>query len=363
VLSPKDPHDHEGTALAPPPSGRYARSNVADPLATPTERAQQRIGTSLRRGKYSIERLLGVGAMGAVYAATHRNGMRVAIKVLHAELSGVEEIRSRFLREGYIANRVQHPGLVRVLDDDVDDDGSTFLVMELLEGSTLADQWEAAGCMLPLDRVLVITDAVLDVLSAIHGQGIVHRDVKPENVFLTAGGLKLLDLGIARLADARLTASGQMMGTPEFAAPEQAGGRVREIDARSDVYSVGAMMLILLTGRAVHDAHTPLEAMIFAATRQARSLVEVWPDAPPWLVRVIDVALRFHKVERWPSAAEMRMALRHAMALPIAKTAPRPPPPRPSSGPSGTVMGAGHNLTIPLGHPTRKGQGRDSDGE
>jgi serine/threonine protein kinase len=208
-----------------------------------------------------------------------------------------------------------------VMDDDVDDDGSTFLVMELLEGSTLGAHWQAAGCTLPAPRVVAITDAILDVLSAVHAAGIVHRDVKPDNVFLTADGLKLLDLGLARLADSRLTATGQMMGTPEFTAPEQAGGHVREVDARSDVYSVGAMMMTLLTGQVVHEGRTSMETMIFAATRPARSLFDVWPDAPPGLANVVDIALSFDKTKRWSSAKEMRIALGNAGATPATAVA------------------------------------------
>jgi serine/threonine protein kinase len=296
---------------------------VSDPLATLTERARRRVGTSLRRDKYRIDGLLGVGSTGAVYAATHRNGMRVAIKLLHAELSRVLEIRSRFLREGYIANRVQHPSLVRVLDDDVDDDGSTFLVMELLEGTTLAAVWEAAGHTLPVGRVGAIVDALLDVLAAIHAQGIVHRDIKPENVFLTSDGLKLLDLGIARLVESRVTASGQMMGTPEYVAPEQAAGDVDQIDARTDLYALGALAFALLTGHVVHDARSAMEAMVFAATRPARAIRDVWADAPPALADVVDRALRFDRTERWSSADDMRAALRGAMAGPGAAAAQR----------------------------------------
>ncbi len=279
-------------------------------------RAEQRLGTTLRRGKYTLERLLGVGAMGAVFAATHRNGSRVAVKILHAELSCVEDVRQRFLCEGYFANRVRHPGLVRVIDDDVDDDGSTFLVMELLAGVTLLQKWESAGRQLPLLHVGAILDAILDVLEAVHAEGLVHRDIKPENVFLTASDLKLLDLGVARLIEEhlRLTASGQMMGTPEFVAPEQAAGRIGDIDPRTDIYSVGAMAFALLTGRFVHEGRGPIETMVFAATRPARSLFDVWPAVPPLVANVVDVALAFEKDKRWPSASAMRTALHSSLA-------------------------------------------------
>jgi serine/threonine-protein kinase len=329
------------------------------------DRARQRLGTSLRRGKYGIDALIGIGAMGAVYAATHRNGMRVAIKVLHPELARIEDVRSRFVREGYIANMVQHPGLVRVIDDEIDDDGTTFLVMELLEGRTLSSEWVSSGYLVPLARVVALMDSLLDVLDAVHAAGIVHRDVKPDNVFLLRDGpLKVLDLGIARiLFESRMTASGQIMGTPEFMAPEQAQGHVRSIGPWTDVYSVGATMFTLLTGRSVHEARTPMESMIFGATRPARSLSEVWPAAPRLVVNVVDVALAFEKERRWKSAGEMRTALRNAMRM-IPSTppaAPREPssPPRFGGGFGGgpTLRGAGPatdaEVPVPLVRPPR----------
>jgi serine/threonine-protein kinase len=279
-----------------------------------TDAARRRIGATLRRGKYVLDDLLGVGAMGAVYAATHRNGMRVAIKVLHREIAASESLRQRFLREGYIANRVLHPSLVRILDDDEDDDGTTFLVMELLTGRTLHDDWEQAGGRLPPARVGALADGLLDALAAIHAEGIVHRDVKPENVFLTSDGLKLLDLGLAKLLhEARMTQTGQLMGTPDYASPEQAGGVVSAVDARSDVYSVGATMFTLLTGKVVHEARTALEAIVYAATRPARSIVSVWPEAPAALANVVDTALRFDRGDRWQTAGQMRVALAEAL--------------------------------------------------
>jgi eukaryotic-like serine/threonine-protein kinase len=329
---------------------------MSDALSPLVAAAQQRVGTTLRRGKYTLDGLLGVGAMGAVFSGTHRNGMRVAIKVLHKEIAKIESLRSRFLREGYIANRVQHPSLVRVIDDDEDDDGTTFLVMELLVGKTLAAAWLEAERQMPAPRVAAILDGLLDVLGAIHAEGIVHRDIKPDNVFLTDSGLKLLDLGIARLqSEASMTASGQMMGTPEYVSPEQAGGYVREIDARSDLYSVGAMAFTLLTGHVVHEARTPMEGMIFAATRPARSLFEVWPEAPAGLANVVDVALCFEKARRWESAEQMRTALANAMRVSMpkgvageAKPAPAAaapvPPPAPIAGSAGPTVILGSDV-------------------
>jgi serine/threonine-protein kinase len=288
---------------------------VADP--TPEER----VGQSLR-GKYTLERLLGTGAMAAVYAARHRNGGTFAVKVLHPSIGLQPDLRMRFLREGYIANRIDHPNVVRIIDDDVDEStGSAFIVMELLDGVTLESEWQSAGQRLPVGRVLHITAQVLEVLEAAHGAGVIHRDIKPDNVFaLRQGNIKILDFGIARLMDAsrQATGSGVMLGTPEFASPEQAGGRVNEVGPRSDVYSVGAMMFALLTGQYVHVGRTPTEIMVFAATRPARSILDVAPDIDPRLANIVDVALSYTIEHRWQNAPLMRRALGSVPVAPVA---------------------------------------------
>src|SRR5947208_3170755 len=147
------------------------------------ERAKRRLGTVLN-GKWRLDAVLGIGGMATVYAATHRNQKRVAIKMLHPEVSIDEQVKVRFTREGYVANTVGHPGAVSVLDDDVTEDGAAFLVMELLEGETLDHRREKAGRLAPAD-VLDIADQLLDVLAAAHAKGILHRDLKPENLLLT----------------------------------------------------------------------------------------------------------------------------------------------------------------------------------
>src|SRR5262249_54182358 len=141
-------------------------------------RARARIGKVLR-DKWRLERLLGVGGMACVYAATHRNGKRGAVKILHAELALDAETRTRFLREGYVANKVDHPGAVSVLDDDTTDDGAVFLVMELLEGQAVdARAASRPGSRLETAEVIAIAEQLLDVLAAAHDKGIVHRDLK-----------------------------------------------------------------------------------------------------------------------------------------------------------------------------------------
>ncbi len=137
--------------------------------------------------------------MAAVYAATHRNQKRAAIKMLHPELSVDPAIRQRFLREGYVANSIGHRGAVSVNDDDVTDDGLAYLVMELLEGETIEQRWQRKGRILSALEALSVMDQLLDTLAAAHARGIVHRDLKPENMFLTRdGAVKILDFGIAR---------------------------------------------------------------------------------------------------------------------------------------------------------------------
>jgi serine/threonine-protein kinase len=280
------------------------------------ERARALVGTTLRE-KYRLDRLLGVGGMAAVYLATHRNGRTVALKLLHAELARSREIRERFVREGHAANAVRHPGAVAVLDDDVSEAGAAFLVMELLEGKSLEEIADARG-RLPFAIVCEIGVELLDVLAAAHEHGVVHRDIKPANLFVTTTGqVKVLDFGIARLLDAAggatKTQTGLALGTPAFMSPEQALGKASEVDARSDVWSAGATLFALASGKLVHEeGETAQELLVRAATTPARALASVAPEAPTAFAAVIDRALAFDKANRWSSATEMRAALAQA---------------------------------------------------
>ncbi len=293
--------------------------------------AEARVGRTLH-GKYRLDALLGVGGMASVYRATHRNGLRVAVKLLHVHHALNGDLRARFLREGYAANRVDHRGAVRVLDDDTADDGSVFLVMELLEGQTLDTLWRQAKQRLSQDVVCELAGQLLDVLVNAHAKGVVHRDVKPENLFLTDEGvLKVLDFGIARLPESTgsgaRTLTGCTIGTPAFMAPEQALGRARDIDAQSDLWGTAATMYTLLSGRSVHEGETVEEVLIRAATEPARSVLSVVPDLSPQVAEVIDRALAFDKQDRWPDAAAMQVALACAVGAPFGESLaiePRP---------------------------------------
>ena len=246
-------------------------------------------------------------------STTHlRNANVVAVKVLHRELSIDAGLRARFLREGYAANSVGHPGTVRVLDDETAEDGSVFIVMDLLDGETLDARWERSGRRLGAREVVRLMADLLDVLAAAHAKGIVHRDLKPENLFLTRDGqLKVLDFGVARIREGSptQTRTGSVFGTPAFMPPEQALGRTSEVDALSDLWAVGATAFTLLTGRFVHEGQTAEEMLVRSATQPAPELRTVATDVPPILARVIDRALAFPKADRWPNARAMREAL------------------------------------------------------
>lgn len=284
----------------------------------PRVQAQKRVGQVLNN-KWTIDRLIDIGGMAAVYQATHRNGKRVAIKMLHPYIATNADVRERFLREGYVANQVEHPGAVQILDDDITGDGAPFLVMELLEGESL-DHWMArVKERLPLADVLAVADQTLDVLSAFHAVNVIHRDIKPGNLFITKNGVvKVLDFGLARLRDPRVagapTASGIVLGTASYMPPEQAQGKSDQIDARSDVFAVGAVMFRAITGRAIHEGRTPTDRLFQAMKDRAPSLATIMPEMPVWVVGVVDKALAFKKEDRFASALDMRMAVRSTFA-------------------------------------------------
>ncbi len=267
--------------------------------------------------KWRVDSLLGSGSMAAVYAVTHRNGARAALKILHPTLCADAAVCERFLGEGYLTNSVKHPGIVRVLDDGLTDDGCVFLVMDLLEGETLDSLRERRGGRLPVLETLDLADKLMDVLAAVHQAGIIHRDLKPQNVFLTNDGMvKLLDFGVARLLDQRAKSNGSLfgvvLGTPSFMSPEQALGARENIDHRSDVWSLGALLFTALTGETVHLGANVQARLLAAATVRARSIGVVMPELPPPIASAIDVALRFQRDERWQTVDAFRRALKEA---------------------------------------------------
>ncbi|MBX3224356.1 MAG: serine/threonine protein kinase [Labilithrix sp.] len=287
-------------------------------------RARERVGSVLDE-KWTLEHLLGSGGMGAVYAARHRNGARSAVKILHPELARIAEVRERFLREGYAANRVEHRGVVQVLDDDIvksgPDEGSAYIVMELLEGESLQER-AARAPKLGERALLEVMEAVLDVLTAAHERGVIHRDLKPENVFLADDPeregvrVKVLDFGLARLSEAAaVTSAGIAVGTPSFMSPEQAAGRSEDIDGRTDLFALGATMFRIVTGQRIHDAENMVVLVTLMATVPAPRLRSIMPDVSESFARVIDRALAFDRADRYRDAAAMRADVRAALEL------------------------------------------------
>lgn len=312
-----------------------------DPLEI---RARARVGHVLNE-KWTLERLLGVGGMAAVYAGRHRNGAKAAVKVLHAELAVDKEVRERFLHEGKAANRVDHPGAVQVLDDDVvregEDAGAAYIVMELLDGESVLDRARRNAAPLEESEVLAISESVLETLAAAHEHGIVHRDLKPENLFLARSAptrtslvpgndpiraddehirVKVLDFGIARIADGGgKTRIGTTLGTPTYMAPEQAQGKRDQIDGRTDLFALGATMYRLLTGARIHDAPSSAEILAKMATVPAAPIRRIAPHLSVAIATIVDRALRFYQTDRYADARAMLadvVAARRGASLP-----------------------------------------------
>lgn len=287
-------------------------------------RAEDRVGSVLN-DKWTLERLLGKGGMAAVYAGRHRNGARAAVKVLHPDIARVEEVRERFLREGYAANRVEHRGAVQVLDDDVvkegPDAGTAYIVMEMLEGESLEERGKR-GAPLTEQELLVIMEAVLEVLEAAHAHGVVHRDLKPENLFLARDPeregirVKVLDFGLARLSETGpVTSAGLALGTPAYMSPEQASGKTSEIDGRTDLFALGATAFRLITGRRIHDADNVVMQVVKMATVPAPRIRTVKADISEPFARIVDRAIAFNREDRYPDATAMLADVRAARDL------------------------------------------------
>ncbi len=286
--------------------------------ASPGDEAYARRVGSTIKGKWRVDALLGVGGMAAVYAATHRNNTRAALKVLHADFARDKQICDRFLREAYVSNKIGHPACVTVLDDDSTEEGEPYLVMELLEGETLRDLWKKTGRRMQVEAVLRIVDPILDCLVACHAIGVIHRDLKPANIFITdAGDVKVLDFGVAQMrsATAERTATGTALGTPHYMSPEQAMGLVDKLDGRADLFSVGAMIHALVTGQRINNGRTENEALILAATKPAPSIARIAPELSVEIVALVDKALAWDARNRFADAREMQTAVRKILGI------------------------------------------------
>ncbi len=265
-------------------------------------------------GRYRIDSLIGVGGMGAVFASTHMNlGRTVAVKVLVPELVGDDALVERFFQEARAAASVDSIGVVDVTDLDVDPVAGPFLVMERLRGEPLSTVLQRGALTLPAAARIAIE--VLDVLTAVHARGIVHRDLKPANVFvhLDERGeqiVKVLDFGIARISRARMTATGQVLGTPRFMAPEQARGM--RSDHRADLYAVGLILRSALLGRPPFHDLSSGEVMLKVADGLP-PLSEELSGLPMDVYRTVDRALAVDREKRFKGAHEMAETLREVV--------------------------------------------------
>jgi serine/threonine protein kinase len=264
--------------------------------------------------RYVVEREIARGGAARVFAARDREGHAIALKILHPELLASLTAK-RFLREISLLAQLDHPHIARLLDYG-ESDWVLYFTMAFFEGPTLRKHLDAVR-RLPLREALSVADQVLDALGYAHGRGIVHRDVKPENIVLSPdAGVVLVDFGIARaIAESegdRVTRSGFTVGTTTYMSPEQAAG-VRRLDHRSDIYSFGCLIFECLTGQPPY--HHPVEAMLLelhqrGPTPNPRDLV---PSVPRSVAKVVTKALEKNPDARWQSAVAMREALAQAV--------------------------------------------------
>jgi serine/threonine-protein kinase len=291
-----------------------------------------RIGSTLA-GQYIIEREIGVGGMATVYAARHLLVDRpCAIKVLSAQYTQDRVLRERFVREARHAQRIAHPNVIRIFDQGETEDGAPFLVMELLEGRSLAEVM--GGRPLALARALVIGIEMMRALARAHDFEVIHRDLKPENVFLLEGDhVKLLDFGIARCTrEARLTNLGEVFGTPQYMAPERASS----IDAgpAADLYAFGVMLYEMLSGRLPFDAKNPAGWLVAHLRTPAPRLAAALPDVPEALDRLVADLMAKSPASRPVDAHQVHAAL---VAIATGLGVPVPPEPTEEAVPQSTV--------------------------
>jgi serine/threonine-protein kinase len=242
-------------------------------------------------GRYELEELVGSGGMSTVYRAN--DGMlerKVALKILHRRFGEDEEYVERFRREARAVAKLAHPNIVTVIDRG-EDEGRQFIVFEYIEGDDLKELIDRAG-PLPIEQVAELGQEIAAALAFAHERGIVHRDVKPQNVLLNGEGrAKVTDFGIARSLDVEhgVTQTGTVLGTSNYIAPEQAAGQ--PIDDRSDVYSFGVVLFELLTGTVPFEGDSFVAVALKHINEPAPSVLERRPDTPPRLARLVDAML------------------------------------------------------------------------
>ncbi len=304
--------------------------------------------------RYAVVEKIGEGGMGTVYKARQVAMDRmVALKVIRPDQQADDVVVKRFFREMKTTSRIAHPNTVSVYDFGKTPDGTFFLAMELLYGASLADRIRQGS--IPVDTALKIAIDILKALSAAHREHVIHRDLKPENIMLcevhgAPDTVKVLDFGIATFApsspdaaNARVTASGILVGTPSYVSPEQVGGE--ELDHRSDLYAFGVLFFEILTGRLpFHDPERPLRVLQMHMTQDPPKPSELAPEVPAWLDELVVKLLAKYPDDR-PESADVVIGLLEAHRTGTAPVIERAvgPAPGPSSAPlvGGVVLVTG----------------------
>ena len=284
------------------PAGSGGASKASRPAMFALEPGQ-RLGE-----RFTIERALGTGGMGAVYLANdERLGERVALKIMHGMALLDPSASDRLRREASAARRISHANVVKIFDVG-DDQGHLFLSMEYVDGQSLK-QLIAKHGTLPIDRVGSYVRDLCDGLAAAHAEGVIHRDLKPGNVIVTPDQrVKIIDFGLARIANLEgMTATGMLLGTPEYMAPEQIkGGR---LDARTDLYALGALTYHALTGRPPFTGDTPIAVSLAQATEAPIPPSQLRPGLSPAWDEFVLRALAKQADDRFSDAHAMRAAI------------------------------------------------------
>ena len=333
-------------------------------MTSPTPAAEPTIVGSTIGGRYRIARLLGEGGMGAVYEAEHTlMHKRVAVKVLHAEMSKMSEVVARFEREAMAAAHIEHPNVAAATDFGKLDDGSFFLVLEFIEGKSLREAISKEP--FTVTRAIHIARQMASALSRAHGLGIVHRDLKPENVMLVTRDadpdfVKVLDFGIAKVpvgdiapasstGGQALTQMGMVYGTPEYMPPEQALGQ--EVDTRADLYALGVILWEMLAGRRPFDDESKVKLLTLHITAPVPPLPPE-AHAPPELEALVRKLLAKEASERVQEVREVIEAF-DALVTPPPGTVSLPNLPATASGPHPSLAGTSRpSLPQVATHPT-----------
>jgi eukaryotic-like serine/threonine-protein kinase len=290
---------------------------AARPMAGPLPDSNPGIAGAVLSRRWRLIGKLGEGGMGEVHAAEPlEGGSRVAVKVLRREFTADADVRARFLDEGRTCMRLHHANIVRVIECAQADDGTPYLVMELLEGVPLGAYMQH-GARVPLAQAAPILQGILSGLAAAHAHGIVHRDLKPDNVFLTRGPngtfvVKVLDFGIAKVMDVAggmgtRTRTGMLLGTPAYMSPEQARS-ARDVDQRADLWSAGVLFYEMLSGRVAFPAPTEYARLAALLSSEPEPIEKTDASLAP-LAPFLKRALKKERDERFPTAVDMARAL------------------------------------------------------